>query len=187
MLSSPSPLPQVSSCTVIPAESRFNIQQATYAIDPLTCAATRLSDATAQSTTNTSTFINTLVMTHGKTGMVWTWAQLSSTPLVKSNSGTLSNLVLAMPPRPPARASASQIIGGNADDPTADIGRRLTARFKRPVFVSLHGVGSNMAMRGAGSGGMMSLDAMALSLSDEMAAVERCVLAELKQALAENV
>ncbi|KAJ2380010.1 hypothetical protein GGI05_006449 [Coemansia sp. RSA 2603] len=165
--------------TVVAAEPRFSMHQATYSVSPLTSEATRLSDDTASSVMGIegTSYISILVMSHGIQGMVWTWAQVSKNP--PSRPGSLQNLVLAMPSaRPSQKASASYLLGGGADDPTADISRRLTTRFKRPVFVSLSNVGGSKLL-----GAMSVGDDMAVSPGDVMAALERCLLAELKSAL----
>ncbi|KAJ2787619.1 hypothetical protein GGI15_000581 [Coemansia interrupta] len=168
--------------TVVAAEPRFSVHQATYSVSPLTSEATRLSDDTdgVMGIEGTS-YISVLVMSHGIQGMVWTWAQVSKTP--PSRPGSLQNLVLAMPSvRPSQKASASYLLGGGADDPTADISRRLTTRFKRPVFVSLSNVGGSKLV-----GAMSVGDDMAVSPGDVMAALERCLLAELKSAATTKV
>ncbi|KAJ1877971.1 hypothetical protein LPJ57_003672 [Coemansia sp. RSA 486] len=183
---------------VVAAESRFNLRQATYTINPLTAAVTRL--ASDQLSDNNSkhlhlgavidgtSYINTLVMSHGSQGMIWTWAHVSNTP-PRDSMGSLGNLVLAMPSRvqQAGRPSATYLVGGDADDPTADIARRLTARFKRPIFVSLSNVGGASTMASVANAGSamasMSLDGSGIQPAEQLAALERCLLAELKHAL----
>ncbi|KAJ1803355.1 hypothetical protein LPJ75_005904 [Coemansia sp. RSA 2598] len=183
---------------VTAAEPLFSVRQATYAINPLTAEATRLADDRPSSTEEQmrlgatiegTSYISVLVMSHGKQGMVWAWAQVSSAPPRKG--AALSNLVLAMPPRMqkhrPGRPSATYVIGGDADDPTADVARRLTARFGRPIFVSLSNVAGVSAMASVAAAGssmaMLSLDGPAASPAEQLAVLERCLLAELKSAL----
>ncbi|KAJ2902376.1 hypothetical protein GGI21_004564 [Coemansia aciculifera] len=126
----------------------------------------------------------------GKPGMVWVWAQV--TPGRRARSAALTNLALAMPPPPPlggssrssihTRGSASQLMGaGSADDPTADIARRLSSRFKRPIFVSLNNVSKSRLTAAAVAAGP-SL-ALSMAQADELVALESCLVAELKQSL----
>ncbi|KAJ1647044.1 hypothetical protein LPJ64_001508 [Coemansia asiatica] len=191
----------VSTCerkvpVVVAAEPRFSIRQATYAINPLTAAATRLPEHQQLSdsehmrlgaTIEGTSYISILVMSHGNQGMVWVWARVSSMPPSPRNKSALSNLVLAMPPRAAhhsGRASATYLVGGDADDPTADVARRLTARFKRPIFVSLSNVnGASAAVVNGSVMAMMSLDGPATSPAERLAVLERCLLAELKSTL----
>ncbi|KAJ2687688.1 hypothetical protein IWW39_002764 [Coemansia spiralis] len=133
-----------------------------------------------------ASFISVLVMTHSgedkgnKPGMVWVWAQV--TPGRRARASAMTNLVLAMPPSPHTRASSSQLMGsGAADDPTVDIGRRLTSRFKRPIFVSLNNVSTSRLTASAAAMGP-SL-ALSMAQADELVALESCLVAELKMAL----
>ncbi|KAJ2725797.1 hypothetical protein GGI07_001004 [Coemansia sp. Benny D115] len=175
------------TCAVTPAEARFRVHQASYAVNPVTLEALRLPPPSEGGQRSSGSpgdnYINTLVMAHGKQGMVWTWAQISSTP---ATPGSLDNLALAMPPRPHSSdmsGSVAQVIGGHADDPTSAIARRLSRRFKRPVFLSLSNVGGSRLSLASSASGMMSLDAVAVSPADEMTALEKCLLLELKALL----
>ncbi|KAJ2743305.1 hypothetical protein GGI20_003843 [Coemansia sp. BCRC 34301] len=181
------------SFTVVPAEPRFAIRQSAYALDPISCAPAKLADDSNSSSKcdaageDGASFISVLVMTHsgtgsGKPGMVWVWAQV--TPGRRARTAVMTNLALAMPPsdRLHARASASQLMGANAaDDPTADIARRLSSRFKRPIFVSLNNVSTSRLTAAAVAAGP-SL-ALSMAQADELVALESCLVAELKQAL----
>ncbi|KAI8326381.1 hypothetical protein GQ54DRAFT_72009 [Martensiomyces pterosporus] len=102
----------------------------------------------------------------------------------KAEAGTMPNLALAVPPpRTGARANSSQLIGSNADDPTADIARRLSTRFKRPIYLSLSNVAASKMAAATSGGTMMSLASSIVAPADEVAALEKCLVAELKRAL----
>ncbi|KAJ2352155.1 hypothetical protein GGH92_001426 [Coemansia sp. RSA 2673] len=166
----------------VPAEPRFAVYRSEYALDPITCAPTKL---TADSNIDGASFINVLVMAHSgksdKPGMVWVWAQV--TPGRRARTAAMTNLALSMPPgNIGMRASASQLMGaGAADDPTVDIARRLSSRFKRPIFVSLNNVSTSRLTASAAAAGP-SL-ALSMAQADELVALESCLVAELKQAL----
>ncbi|KAJ2079834.1 hypothetical protein H4R24_003491 [Coemansia sp. RSA 988] len=168
--------------TVVPAEPRFSTHKALYAVDPLNSETTRLSADDGWSAPDESSLISILVLAHSgkpeaaeKKGMVMVWAQLSQ-PQTRS-AGAMSNLVLAMPPATARRSSATQLIGGSVDDPTQDIARRLTTRFKRPIYLSLNNVGGGR-LSAATSGSIMSM--VAASHTEGLPALERCLVNELK-------
>ncbi|KAJ2830846.1 hypothetical protein GGI24_001819 [Coemansia furcata] len=172
----------------VPAEPRFAIHRSEYALDPITCAPTKLTDDNSSLDEDGASFINVLVMAHSgtdkgdKPGMVWVWAQV--TPGRRARSAAMTNLALSMPPSCGlhTRASASQLMGaGAADDPTVDIARRLSARFKRPIFVSLNNVSTSRLTASAVAAGPSLAQSMAQA--DELVALESCLVAELKQAL----
>ncbi|KAJ2780671.1 hypothetical protein H4R18_003312 [Coemansia javaensis] len=168
--------------TVVPAQPRFSAHRAVYAVDPLDGAVARLGAADGWSAPDDAALISVLVLGHSGCptdaalgGMVWVWAQVS--PPQTRPPPAMPGLVLAMPPGRAQRASAAQLIGGGADDPTADIARRLSARFRRPIFVSLNNVSRS---RLAAAGGLMAAVA---AQTDEAAALERCLAAELARVL----
>ncbi|KAJ2440274.1 hypothetical protein GGF42_007678 [Coemansia sp. RSA 2424] len=183
------------SATFVPAEPRFAIHRSEYALDPISCAPAKLADDGSSARDATSedgaSFISVLVMVHSssggsggsKPGMVWVWAQV--TPGRRARTAAMTNLTLAMPPSGSllhARASASQLLGAcAADDPTADIARRLSSRFKRPIFVSLNNVSTSRLTAAAVAAGP-SL-ALSMAQADELVALESCLVVELKQAL----
>ncbi|KAJ1836316.1 hypothetical protein IWW55_000624 [Coemansia sp. RSA 2706] len=155
---------------VVPAQPRFAAHKSLYAIDPVTGEATKLTAATGWHADADASLLSILVLAHdsgNKHGMVWVWAQL--TPPRARAAATLPSLVLAMPSGR-ARASAAQLLGGGADDPTADTARRLSVRFGRPVFVSLDGP------KRSGAQGML---AVAAEQMDELMTLERCLVTEL--------
>ncbi|KAJ2610553.1 hypothetical protein H4S08_003558 [Coemansia sp. RSA 1365] len=168
--------------TVVPAHPRFSTHKALYAVDPLSSETTKLSADNGWTAPDESSLVSILVLSHSgkpeateKRGMVMVWAQLSQ-PQTRS-AGAMSNLVLAMPPAAVRRSSATQLLGSNVDDPTQDIARRLTSRFKRPIYLSLNNVGSSRASAAA-SGSMMSM--VAASHMEELPALEKCLVDELK-------
>ncbi|KAJ2816815.1 hypothetical protein IWW50_006365 [Coemansia erecta] len=163
--------------SVVPAQPRFATHKALYAIDEFTSEATKLTSVTGWSASDEASLLSILVLHHHspsvddstpKRGMVWVWAQV--TPPKTRATGTMPNLTLAMPGRP--RASATQLVGSN--DSSADTARRLAARLKRPVFVSLVGTQRTRAQ---------SMTAVAAEHMDELMTVERCLVAELTCAL----
>ncbi|KAJ2710948.1 hypothetical protein H4R19_003493 [Coemansia spiralis] len=170
--------------TVVAAVPRFAAHRSLYAVDPLTGAASKLAAADGWAAPDDASVISILALDHSgrpdaavrQGGMVWVWAQVS--PPQTRTAAAMPGLVLAMPPGPGARrASAAQLIGGGADDPTADIARRLSARFRRPIFLSLNNLGPG---RLAAPGSLM---AAAAEETDALAALERCLAAELSLAL----
>ncbi|KAJ2849237.1 hypothetical protein IWW36_002768 [Coemansia brasiliensis] len=156
--------------TVEPAESRFAAHKSLYAIDPITGEASKLTASTGWSVSNDATLLSILILEHAhdRPGMLWVWAQIS--PPKTNVPASMPNLVLSVPPAGRARANATQLVGSSLDDPTADIARRLSARFKRPVFVSLNAGTRRQAQ------GMM---AVAAEQMDELMTTERCIVAEL--------
>ncbi|KAJ2882435.1 hypothetical protein H4R27_003446 [Coemansia aciculifera] len=172
------------SAMFVPAEPRFAIHRSEYALDPITCAPTKLSAENSSIGEDGASFINVLVMTHSgksdKPGMVWVWAQV--TPGRRARAAAMTNLALSMPPSSGfhTRASASQLMGaGAADDPTVDIARRLSSRFKRPIFVSLNNVSTSRLTTSAAGPSL----ALSMAQADELVALESCLVSELKQAL----
>ncbi|KAJ1735371.1 hypothetical protein LPJ61_000576 [Coemansia biformis] len=168
--------------TVVPAPPRFAAHKSLYAVDPLAGAASKLTEADGWAAPDDASLISILILDHGGRpgaagagGMVWVWAQVS--PPRARAAAAMSGLVLAMPPGGARRASAAQLVGGGADDPTSDIARRLSARFRRPIFVSLNNLGPG---RFAAPGSLM---AAAAAQGDEQAALEQCLAAELASAL----
>ncbi|KAJ2771713.1 hypothetical protein IWQ56_001675 [Coemansia nantahalensis] len=170
--------------TVVAAAPRFAAHRSLYAVDPLTGAASKLVAADNWAAPDDASVISILVLDHSgrpgaassQGGMVWVWAQVS--PPQTRAAPAMAGLVLAMPPGPGARRpSAAQLVGGGADDPTADIARRLSARLRRPIFISLNNLGpGRLALPG-------SLMAAAAAQTDALAALERCLAAELDCAL----
>ncbi|KAJ1998998.1 hypothetical protein GGI04_003653 [Coemansia thaxteri] len=175
--------------TVVPAKSRFGVHTSEYALDPVSCTPTRLAanSSAGHNGDMSASYINILVMAHrgsgGGPGMVWVWGQVSRGR--RAQTAVMSNLALAMPPASVCmrRASASQLLGaGAADDPTADIARRLSSRFKQPIYLSLSNV-STSRLTAPAAGPSASL-ALSMSQADELGALEACLVAELTQALA---
>lgn len=170
---------------VVPAESQFSVRQSEYIIDPVACLAQRIVSTQEGIEDKGASYINTLVMTHtgNEKGMCWVWAQVTSGH--RARSAGMNNLALAMPPVATSmrsRSSASHLLdAAQADDPTADIARRLTMRFKRPIYVSLNNVSASKMGVSAGAD-MMSLS-LAMNKSDELVAVEKCLVDELSVAL----
>ncbi|KAJ2492748.1 hypothetical protein IWW37_001194 [Coemansia sp. RSA 2050] len=176
------------SALYVPAEPRFAIHRSEYALDPITGAPTKLTGDSGSAGEDGASFISVLVMAHSgadksnKPGMVWVWAQV--TPGRRARTSAMTNLVLSMPPSSGlyTRASSSQLMGsGAADDPTVDIGRRLSSRFKRPIFVSLNNVSTSRLTASA----VVAGPSLALSMvqADELVALESCLVAELRMAL----
>ncbi|KAJ2060290.1 hypothetical protein GGI17_003818 [Coemansia sp. S146] len=172
------------SAMFVPAEPRFAIHRSEYALDPITCAPTKLTAESSGIGEDGASFINVLVMAHSgksdKPGMVWVWAQV--TPGRRARTAAMTNLALSMPPSIGlhTRASASQLMGaGAADDPTVDIARRLSSRFKRPIFVSLNNVSTSRLTTSAAGPSL----ALSMAQADELVALESCLVAELRQAL----
>ncbi|KAJ1740642.1 hypothetical protein LPJ68_003572 [Coemansia sp. RSA 1086] len=155
--------------TVESASPRFAAHKSLYAIDPITNEASRLTASEGWSVSDDSSLLSILVLQHNgdRPGMLWVWAQIS--PPKTNIPAAMPNLVLSVPPVGCARANATQLVGSSADDPTADMARRLSTRFKRPVFVSLNASARRRAQ------GM----AVAAEQMDELMATERCIVAEL--------
>ncbi|KAJ1966100.1 hypothetical protein GGI12_000304 [Dipsacomyces acuminosporus] len=180
----------MSASVVVPAEPRFSSHQSVYSIDPMSGVPTRAADGISRD--DGARLVSVLVLVHGSEadagskarGLVWVWASVSPPGRAR---GAMANLALALPPlKTAARANASQLIGGSTiDDPTPDIARRLSTRFKRPIYLSLQNVTtSSFAAVSATSGGAMSsLAPSIMSQGDELAALERCLVMELKRAL----
>ncbi|KAJ1800812.1 hypothetical protein LPJ59_000803 [Coemansia sp. RSA 2399] len=183
-----------------PAEPRFTVHKAVYAIDPVTCTPERLFSTSSKQTdeedprrasshagSGDASHISILVVPHndasakpGGEGMVWVWAQVTpSSGGTSAGAAPMGSLALGMPPKAGfARTSASQLLDAGIDDPTTDIARRLSTKFRRPIYVSLNNV-SNSTLAVAASG----LSASAVSPAEELTALERCLFMELKQIL----
>ncbi|KAJ2451399.1 hypothetical protein EV183_003625 [Coemansia sp. RSA 2336] len=155
--------------TVESAAPRFAAHRSLYAIDPVTSEASKLAASDGWSIPDECSLLSILILQHDgdRPGMLWVWAQIS--PPKTAVPAAMPNLVLSVPPVGRARANATQLVGSTADDPTADMARRLSARFKRPVFVSLN-------VSGRRAQGM----AVAAEQMDELMTTERCIVAELK-------
>ncbi|KAJ2520567.1 hypothetical protein GGI11_002259 [Coemansia sp. RSA 2049] len=181
-----------------PATPRFAAHKAVYAIDPVTLAPERLfstssadeddqqqqSDLDSRVGRDDATHVNVLVLPHsaapGKPGggMVWVWAQVTtSSKGAFADSAPMGSLALGMPPRPgDSRTNASQLVSSGADDPTANIARRLSTKFGRPVYLSLNNAGATT--------GSLAAAGMGVSVAAErLAALERCLFMELKRVL----
>ncbi|KAJ2556531.1 metalloendopeptidase [Coemansia sp. RSA 1933] len=183
-----------------PAKPRFAVHKAVYAVNPVTCAPERLfSTSSSQAEegergsngyagTDDASHINILIMPHeggaAKEGMVWVWAQITQGRGTIAGTASMGSLALGMPPRAGfARTSASQLLGAGVDDPTTDIARRLSTKFKRPIYLSLNNVSNSSLASAAASAAASGLSASAVSPVEELTALERCLFMELKQLL----
>ncbi|KAJ1668614.1 hypothetical protein IW140_002633 [Coemansia sp. RSA 1813] len=182
-----------------PAEPRFAVHKAVYAIDPITCSPERLFSASSSQAeeeprgtsgymgSDDASHINILVMPHevesvkAGGGMVWVWAQTTPSRGTFAGVAPMGSLALGMPPKEGfARTSASQLLGTGVDDPTADIARRLSTKFKRPIYLSLNNVSNSSLASAPDASG---LSASATSPAEELTALERCLFMELKRVL----
>ncbi|KAJ2661568.1 hypothetical protein IWW48_002277 [Coemansia sp. RSA 1200] len=180
-----------------PATPRFAAHKAVYAIDPVTLAPERLfstssadeddqqqSDLGNRMGRDDATHINVLVLPHsaapGKPGggMVWVWAQVTTPSKgAFADSAPMGSLALGMPPRPgDARTNASQLVSSGADDPTANIARRLSTKFGRPIYLSLNNAGATTGSLAAAGTGVSAA-------AEKLATLERCLFMELKRVL----
>ncbi|KAJ2157562.1 hypothetical protein GGF46_004424 [Coemansia sp. RSA 552] len=165
--------------SVVPAQPGLAARKALYELDPLTYEATRLTADAGWHAADDAALLSILVLGASATPppgterkLVWVWAQL--TPPGTRTAGALQGLVLSTPPPAGrARGSTAQLLPAPADDPSSDVARRLSARFRRPIYLSLSNVGPARADP-AGT---------TPSTPDELAALERCLVAELRTAL----
>ncbi|KAJ2863901.1 hypothetical protein GGI22_001845 [Coemansia erecta] len=186
-----------------PAAPRFAVHKAAYTINPVTCAPERIFSTSSKQTeeedprrtgscagSGDASHINILVMPHDNAsakpggGMVWVWAQVapsSGSGGTSAGAAPMGSLALGMPPKAGfARTSASQLLDAGVDDPTTDIARRLSTKFRRPIYLSLNNVSNSTLASAVATSG---LSASAVSPAEELTALERCLFVELKQIL----